>query len=265
VTLPVGYEAHGADLYPVLYVIDGNLTAATLAPYVEWYSYDLIESVTPFIVVSIGYGNVTTRTWLTKRARDLVPAGEPMSSSTIESLYANQAFANWTDEERQQYIESARGGHADRFLAFLENELAPAVEQRYRVDRRRVGLWGYSYGGLFALYAVFKQSGLFASIGASSPAVLTPESQVFAVEKQASTSGEVSPVFLHLSLNAVELTGKDAGCRAFAIQFARLVDVLYGNALDGLRFEARILTGESHATGWTQSFLTFVRSVYSRE
>src|SRR5262249_31091882 len=45
-----------------------------------------------------------------------------------------------------------KGGEAD-FLAFLADELVPAVEQRYRTQPLRV-LVGHSQGGLFAHYAM---------------------------------------------------------------------------------------------------------------
>jgi predicted alpha/beta superfamily hydrolase len=263
VTRPVEYDTQPGVSYPVLYLLDGNLTSLVLAPYVEWRSYDLIDATTPFIAVSIGYLGTTTQTWLTKRTRDLVPNGEPLSAAALRSLRTHPAFASWTKEERDDYHASVGGGHADRFLACLEQELMPAIEQRYPVDRGRAGLWGYSSGGLFALYTAFEQAGGFAAIGAGSPAVLTQDSTIFGLEEQARASGGVTPVSLHLTLNASELTGPDSGCRDFAIQFARLVDLLHRDDLDGLRFSATILTGESHATGWTQSFLSFVRAFLS--
>ncbi len=260
VTRPVEYELQPDASYPVLYLLDGNLTSLVLAPYVEWRSYDLIDATAPYVAVSVGYVETGTRSWLTKRTRDLLPHGEPLSAGAEHSLRANQAFASWTKEEKDDYLASVGSGHADRFLACLEQELMPAIEQRYRVDRGRAGLWGYSSGGLFALYTAFEQAGGFAAIGAGSPAVLTPDSTIFALEEQARDSGGVTPVDLHLTLNAAELTGTEPGYRDFAIQFARIVDLLHRDAIDGLRFSATILTGESHATGWTQSFLSFVRA-----
>ncbi|WP_456238148.1 alpha/beta hydrolase-fold protein [Nocardiopsis codii] len=41
------------------------------------------------------------------------------------------------------------------------------------------GLFGHSYGGLFALYAWLRETGLFASVGAGSPGVASADSQIF--------------------------------------------------------------------------------------
>ncbi|NUO79988.1 alpha/beta hydrolase [candidate division KSB1 bacterium] len=51
-------------------------------------------------------------------------------------------------------------GGADRFLAFLADELVPFVEQNYRTHPLRV-LIGHSQGGLFAMYAMVKHSSAF--------------------------------------------------------------------------------------------------------
>jgi uncharacterized protein len=263
VTRPVGYDANRAEPYPAVYVLDGNMTAPMCGPYVEWFGYDVIDTFTPFVTVAIGYTGADARDWLTLRARDLVPADEPVNESVLAGLQQHPAFADWTQEERDQYLERIRGGYADRFLAFCESELAPYIEQRYRVGGGRTGLWGYSYGGLFALYALFRQSGTFSSIGAGSPGLNTPDSQIFRLLRECADGADINPVSLHLTLHASEITGKDRGLRGLAMQFTRLVDGLYRGDIKGLDFTAKILTGETHATGWTQSFMSFVRSHYS--
>jgi predicted alpha/beta superfamily hydrolase len=261
VTCPVGYDASRAEPYPVVYVLDGNLTAPTLAPLVEWFTYDLSQAYIPFVVVTIGYAGDQAATWVSLRARDLVPPGEPLSESTTAEMLEHAEAVGWSDAELEEYLESVRGGAADRFLAFLENELAPQVAERYHVTSGGAGLWGYSYGGLFALYALFRQTGTFTHIGAGSPGVLTAQSRIFELEAEARDGG-IRPASLHLTLNAEELTGRVWTYRDLAIQFARLVDLLHRDRIDGLTFSAEILSGEPHATGWSQAFLRFVRRFY---
>lgn len=266
VTRPVGYDANRAEPYPAVYVLDGNMTAPVLNPYVEWFGYDLIDTFIPFVTVVIGYTGTDARDWLSLRARDLIPAGEPVSESVLAGLRQTAATAGWTQDERDRYLERIQGGCADRFLTFCESELAPYIEQRYRIGGRRTGLWGYSYGGLFALYALFRQSGTFSCVGAGSPGVLTSDSQIFRLLRQyaaGAAGADINPASLHLTLHASEITAKHWGSRDLAIQFTRLVDALYRGDIKGLDFTARILTGETHATGWTQSFMSFVRSYYS--
>ncbi|HYG68165.1 MAG TPA: alpha/beta hydrolase-fold protein, partial [Anaeromyxobacteraceae bacterium] len=59
-------------------------------------------------------------------------------------------------------------GGADAFLGFLEQEVVPFVEQRYRTAPLRI-LGGHSFGGLFALHALTERPGLFRAYVAASP------------------------------------------------------------------------------------------------
>ena len=53
--------------------------------------------------------------------------------------------------------ESPFAGRAEEYLAFLTGRLLPELEDRYPfADARRRGLMGYSLGGLFALYALYR-------------------------------------------------------------------------------------------------------------
>ena len=53
--------------------------------------------------------------------------------------------------------ESPFAGRAEEYLAFLTGRLLPELEDRYPfADARRRGLMGYSLGGLFTLYALYR-------------------------------------------------------------------------------------------------------------
>jgi len=60
------------------------------------------------------------------------------------------------------------GGGADRFLAFLAEELFPQVESRYPTRNYRI-LMGHSLGGLFTVYAITAKPELFRAYLACSP------------------------------------------------------------------------------------------------
>lgn len=62
------------------------------------------------------------------------------------------------------------GGGADKFLAFIEQELIPDVEKRYRTHSTRI-IAGASAAGVFSLYALQQRPGLFDAHIAYSPAV----------------------------------------------------------------------------------------------
>ncbi len=61
-------------------------------------------------------------------------------------------------------------GGADRFLAFLEQELIPYVDAHYPTQPYRV-LIGHSFGGLFALHALTERPALFQGYVALEPSL----------------------------------------------------------------------------------------------
>lgn len=65
---------------------------------------------------------------------------------------------------------SPGGGGADRFLAFLEQELIPWVDGNYRTRPYRI-LAGHSYGGLFALHTLTRKPKLFHGYLAMDPSL----------------------------------------------------------------------------------------------
>lgn len=78
------------------------------------------------------------------------------------------------------------GGGAMAFLAFIEAELVPFVEARWRVGPTRI-LYGESYGGLFVLDALARGRGVFTDYIAVSPAVgVWPEGLVAALRQRMS-------------------------------------------------------------------------------
>ncbi|MDF6016915.1 hypothetical protein LWJ43_32665 [Streptomyces sp. JH34] len=58
------------------------------------------------------------------------------------------------------------------FLNFLTDDLHPRIERDYGTAPGGHGLFGYSYGGLFSLYAWLTKSTFFESIGAGSPGIV---------------------------------------------------------------------------------------------
>lgn len=63
-----------------------------------------------------------------------------------------------------------RDTRADIFLSFLTAELHPRIERDYGTATSGHGLFGYSYGGLFSLYAWLTGVTLFESIAVGGPA-----------------------------------------------------------------------------------------------
>ncbi|HEY1606466.1 MAG TPA: alpha/beta hydrolase-fold protein [Allosphingosinicella sp.] len=138
VRYPEDYGKDPSRLYPVVYLLDGDSAFPILAPEHLFLSYD--EHLPEAIVVGIAYG------------------------SFDPAVNRRDVDFHWPDAA----IPPGKAG-APAFERFLETELIPAVERRYRADPRRRILVGQSFGGAFVLYSAFTAPDLFWGRIASNP------------------------------------------------------------------------------------------------
>jgi predicted alpha/beta superfamily hydrolase len=138
--------------YPVLYALDGNASFGSLTEAMRLQSRPP-HGIEPVVIVSIGYDSedpiVTDRRFYdyTERADSSELPPRPDGSAWPET------------------------GGAEHFLAFIEEELKPAVEGLFPIDRERQALFGHSLGGLFAMHVLFTRPASFSSYIAGSPSV----------------------------------------------------------------------------------------------
>ena len=139
VRVPEGYDPTSTKRYPVVYLLDGDSLFPMLAPAHLFLHYD--EKLPEAIVVGIAYGGFDPS--INKRNVDFsAPAGDASP-------------------------EQAHG--APEVLRFLEDELLPTVEARYRVDPSRRVLLGQSRAGYFILWSALEAPDLFWGRIASNP------------------------------------------------------------------------------------------------
>lgn len=263
VTRPYGYEI-GNTKYPAIYVTDGNSGAALFGPHSEANALDQVSLFQPYLLINVGYFGQDAHNALTLRNRDLVPPAEPVSEGMAEAVAEDARLGGWTEEEHAEYLRSISDGHADKFLAFLEEELRPVIESRYRVSDEAAGLFGYSYGGLFTLYAMLKRTPMFSTFGAGSPGVLASDSQIFSLQRALREKGEhFDDVRLHITITEAEMTGPSRVFRELGIQFVSLINELKISQFPGLSISSQVTSDETHVTGSTASFFSYLRACYA--
>lgn len=128
--LPFDYDAEPDRRYPVVYLLDGDVLFPVIAPTHLYLTID--DKLPEAIIVGISYGSFSKPT--NRRHIDFRPPGNDVpreESGTIE------------------------------FQKFLEAELLPAVEQRYRVDSSKRVLFGQTRAGAMVLYSAFTKPDLF--------------------------------------------------------------------------------------------------------
>lgn len=261
VTTPPGY-AEGTDSLPLIYVLDGNFTVGQTAPLIVTQA-DPYLSVAPYIQVTVGYAGDEAAEWTRLRNRDLVPPGEPVSDEIVAAVAMARDAGAMTQEQMDAYLAELADSHADVFLDFLSNELHPQLQSQYRVSRTGHGLFGYSYGGLFALYAWLCEAAPFATVGAGSPGVVGADSQVFELLHKLPDRGEDSDARrLHVTLNEAEMIGDVAVYRGLARHVLAVVEELHAKGWSP--DVSRALLHETHVTGVQASFLSYLKTCHAR-
>lgn len=140
VVTPASY-ANGQRRYPVLYLTDAEVQMGHTRATVEFLARN---GLMPEMVL-VGILN-------TARTRDLTPS--PGSEA-----------------ERADFPTAGGGEH---FLDFIEQELVPAVEARYRTVPARLYA-GHSFGGLLGVHALLSRPRLFRAVVAASPSLVWDE------------------------------------------------------------------------------------------
>jgi predicted alpha/beta superfamily hydrolase len=262
VTTPPGY-ADTADSVPLIYVLDGNFSVGLTAPLIVTQADPYLE-VAPYIQVSVGYAGDDAADWARIRNRDLVPPGEPVSDVMVSTLAAARDTGAMSQEQMDAYLVELADARADIFLDFLTNELHPHLQSRLRVSESGHGLFGYSYGGLFALYAWLRDAAPFSTFGAGSPGVISTDSQIFGLidALPGRSTGSIASR-LHLTLNEVELLGPVPVYRGLAQNVLAVADRLQGEGRSSNVSCA--LLRETHVTGLQASFLDYLKRCHGRQ
>ena len=149
VRLPEGYADAPDRRWPVVYVLDGDSLFPLLAPTHLFLGYD--EGLPEAIIVGIAYGGF-----------------DPAVNRR------NVDFTGLAADTRP-----GEGG-AEAFHRFLQHQLLPEVEARWRVDARRRVLVGQSRGGWLVLWSALQAPDLFWGRIASNPSLDPAREQLFA-------------------------------------------------------------------------------------
>ena len=139
IQLPEGYGKTQRK-YPVLFVLDGEWLFDIVRANVQFYAeVEVMGNILPEMII-VGIENVD-------RDRDYVPTPDPQDPPIFKTA-----------------------GKADLFAEFLAQELFPWLEQNFRTLPNRTVV-GWSFSGLFALYAAIQHQDLFDTFLCCGPAI----------------------------------------------------------------------------------------------
>lgn len=163
ILLGLPHKAAPAEGYPVLWALDGLASyplmevarprPASAGESAQWRQKIGEESVG--LVVAVGYAS-----------------GDPFDVNARAKDYTPEVTGETGDTFSSQH------GGAEAFLRFLTLELRPLLARYFAMHPQQHTLFGFSYGGLFALHTLSTQPQHFQRYWASSPSLWFGEQHV---------------------------------------------------------------------------------------
>lgn len=173
VKLPYDYNraASRTKKYPVIYTNDGP------------FPFKIAASVTHARVMDkaivIGLSYAQGEKGMHSRVRDLTPI------------------------KNDQWVRFETGG-ADQFIEFMEKDLFPFVENKYRINKEERIYAGQSLGGLFGAYVLLKRPELFKGYILTSPSLWFFNKGIFDIEKDYANNHKDLKANLYLATGSFE-------------------------------------------------------------
>ena len=234
----------------ILYVLDGNITFASIAELARLLASDGTSPIESLLVGGIGYpvaeelldSGVLLR--IPGVVRDYSPPGTPAPEFLKQAIGADLEV-----------------GGADRFLRFIEEELDPRIRESYPAVHAKAGLLGGSYGGLFELYALFSRSPLFDRYIIGSPAVFGERDVLFDLEE--ARSGEPFDAMAYIALGELEQAEPDGPFQVLVANYHKLVRLLEERRYPGLVWSHEVLENETHLSAFLVTASRGLRRLYA--
>ena len=229
--LPEGYHADDTSRYPVVYLLDGSADEDFIhvVGLYQFYSFPWINQVPKSIIV--GIGNVDRR-------RDFT-------------------FPTKIKEDLKAYPTT---GHSDKFIAFLEKELQPFIEKKFRTNRSKT-LIGESLGGLLASQILLEKPELFNNYIIVSPSLWWNNGSLLeeSFDKPCKQSSQKIAVYVGVEKEGLAPTKIP---RLIDVDASTLAEKLTDCQSKNLRVHFNYLPEENHATIMHQAMMNALKFLY---
>ena len=167
VQLPESYDRESKQLYPVVYVLDGEMHLKAVATVLSYYWGGFMPEM---IIVGISNRENRTRDLTTSKA-----------------------------ETRRGAAFNQETGGAENFTLFIEKELIPHIEANYPTTNYRT-LIGHSYAGLFTINMLINHHGIFDNYLAIDPSLDWDDQKFLKQSKELLSTGDYKGKSLFMSL-----------------------------------------------------------------
>lgn len=229
--LPEGYDAADSITYPVVYLLDGSADEDFIhvVGLYQFNNFSWINRVPKSIVV--GIANVD-------RKRDFT-----FSTNSIP------------DRERHP-----TAGHSAQFIDFIEKELQPFINKRYRSNHSAT-LIGQSLGGLLATEILFTKPTLFNTYIIISPSIWWDNGSLLKKEALVLEASFVQKTNVYIGVGKEGLTPGDSP-RVMEVDANLLAEKIQYSKSKTVTAYFEYLPQEDHATIGHQAIFNALRLIY---
>jgi predicted alpha/beta superfamily hydrolase len=148
-------------------------------------------------------------------------------------------------------------GGADRFLDFIQTELIPEIEKRYRTAPYRI-FAGHSFGGLFAIHALITRPDLFNAYIAVSPSLQWDDGRTLHQAQQFFVAHTELKKTLFFSL-----ANEDTPPNPMGENFEQFRKTLAAGAPKGFTWDSAHYPDEDHGSTVLRAHYAGLRTIFS--
>lgn len=215
--LPAGYDKNDTVKYPVIYLLDGSADEDFIhvAGLVQFYSFPWINRLPESIVVGIAN---------TDRRRDFT-------------------FPTTLEADNKRFNTS---GNSGKFIAFIESELQPYIEKKYKTAKNKT-LIGQSLGGLLATEILFNKPTLFQNYIIISPSIWWDNGSLLTKKPAVLTEAFTQKTAVYIGVGKEGLAPNNLP-RVMEVDANLLAEKLRAAKSPGLKVFFDYLPEEDHAT-----------------
>ena len=230
ISYPKGYFKQKEKEYPVLYILDAETNFGAVSYIVQRLIKDKL--IPEILVVGVAY-NTDYKNFYRLRSRDLTPIEDKnlrMGNNGVDPT-----------------------GGAPKFSDFLEFELFPFIEKRYRIKKEDRAIYGHSYGGLYGSYALLDKPHLFNRYLLLGPSLWFKDKLLI---KQVKNRSFLFKEETKLYMASGEF---DKRINDFQLEFVNLLKEM---KISKLNIKSEIMKNETHRTIFGVGFTNGLRFIY---
>ena len=229
--VPEGYNIDDTIKYPVTYLLDGSADEDFIhvVGLFQFYNFEWINRVPKSIVVGIASVD---------RRRDFT-------------------FPTTIETDKKKYPTT---GHSDKFTAFIEKELQPYIEKKYKGNDSKT-IIGQSLGGLLATEILLKKPTLFNKYIIVSPSLWWDNGSLLNYQAPVLSENSLPKTEVYIGVGKEGLTPTEIP-RVMEVDANLLVEKLRSIQNQSLNVYFDYLPDEDHATIMHQAVSNALRMLY---